>query len=171
VSENEGTKLTSKPLTGTDFVSIDAKGRLPLGAKTRQRLGEQIAICRGRNGCVCIYPQAKWDALLADINACPPNSKWRQAFEDLIMPTVEDDLTCDDAGRVLIPARMRNLAGLTGKVIVKGCNDRLEVSPDREDGSHEMSNEEYAREYERRYDEMMASRSVAVGAAAAGAGA
>jgi DNA-binding transcriptional regulator/RsmH inhibitor MraZ len=49
-----------KPLIGTDEATIDDKGRILVGKKKRERLGEPFAIAVGEVGCLVAYPEPVW---------------------------------------------------------------------------------------------------------------
>ena len=49
--------------------SIDAKGRLIIPAKFREKLGENFVVTRGLDGCLFGYPQDEWEKLEAKRNA------------------------------------------------------------------------------------------------------
>jgi len=123
--EVSGSKL--KPLLGTDEAVIDGKGRILISKKKRERLGDSFAICLGENGCLNAYPGARWDELMAEINSYDPINHGRRQYTRLVLGTADDELSCDDQGRVVVPLKLRALAKLTKDVVIVGCGDRLEI--------------------------------------------
>ncbi len=117
----------SKPLLGTDEATIDGKGRILISKKKRERLGNDFVIALGEVGCLTAYPESCWEDILSEIGAYPPSSSGRQQFTRLILGTAEDELNCDAQGRVVVPSKLRELAGLREKVILVGAFDRLEI--------------------------------------------
>jgi len=120
-----GSKL--KPLLGTDEATIDGKGRILISKKKRERLGDDFAICLGENGCLNAYPAARWEELMAEINKYDPISGGRQQYTHLVLGTADDELSCDDQGRVVVPQKIRTMAKLTKDVVIVGCGDRIEI--------------------------------------------
>ena len=41
--------------------TIDAKGRLFIPAKLREKLGDNFILSRGFDKCVCVYPEDEWE--------------------------------------------------------------------------------------------------------------
>lgn len=119
--------LVTKALLGTDEASIDDKGRLLVGKKKRERLGEPFVVALGEAGCLVAYPQETWQALLNEIFAVPSINVGRQQYSRLILGTADDDLRFDSQGRVVIPHKLREAAQLKDKVLLIGCGDRLEI--------------------------------------------
>ena len=44
--------------------NIDAKGRIIVPAKFREELGECFYVTRGLGGCLWVFAQSEWDAIL-----------------------------------------------------------------------------------------------------------
>ena len=51
--------------------SIDAKGRLFIPAKFREELGETFYVTIGLDGCLSVYSDTKWAALIEKVEALP----------------------------------------------------------------------------------------------------
>ena len=51
--------------------TIDAKGRLFIPAKLREKLGEEFIFSRGLDNCVCVYPKDEWEKFTAKIEELP----------------------------------------------------------------------------------------------------
>src|SRR5580693_266454 len=105
-----GTDL--KPLIGTDEATIDSKGRILLGKKKRDRLGDTFAVAIGELGCICAYPEARWQERLNEINRYDPINQGRQQYARLFFGYADDEMTCDVQGRVVIPQKLRELGKL-----------------------------------------------------------
>jgi MraZ protein len=119
--------IVTKALLGTDEASIDDKGRILVGKKKRERLGEPFVVALGETGCLVAYPQETWQALLNEIFSVPSINVGRQQYSRLILGTADDDLRFDSQGRVVIPHKLREAAQLKDKVLLIGCGDRLEI--------------------------------------------
>lgn len=104
--------------------NIDAKGRIIVPAKFREELGDCFYVTKGLGGCLWVFPQSEWDAIL-------------QKFKE--MPLVESreisryffsgatDAVPDGQGRILIPQKLRAHAKLEKDVTFIGLNNRAEI--------------------------------------------
>lgn len=116
-----------KPLIGTEEANIDEKGRILLSKKKRERLGDDFTLVQGKVGCLIAYPKVVWDQLLSEIFAVGTMNPAREEYTRLVLATAEDDLKVDAQGRVVIPLKVRDAAGLKDKVLLIGCGDRVEI--------------------------------------------
>ena len=106
--------------------SIDTKGRLIIPSRFRYELGETFVLTRGLDGCLSIYPQSEWDTLEAKLRALPfTNSNARKITRFLISGATPCEL--DRQGRILVPAALREYAGLDKDVVVTGNLDKIEI--------------------------------------------
>lgn len=116
-----------KPLLGTDEATVDDKGRLLVGKKKRERLGEDFAIAIGPTGCLCAYPRWHWDHMVREMLRKDPMNLGRERFTRLWLSTADDDLKFDSQGRFVVPADLRKLGGIKDKVVLLGAGDRMEI--------------------------------------------
>lgn len=106
--------------------SIDAKGRMIVPNKLRDKLGESFVITKGLDGCLYGYPEAEWEAFEDKIRTLPmQNKKAREVKSFFISSAIECEL--DGQGRILIPQNLRNFAHLTKEVAVVGNLERIEI--------------------------------------------
>lgn len=104
--------------------SIDAKGRLFIPAKFREELGDSFIVTKGLDGCLFVYPRENWAVLEEKIRALPlSKSRNLQRF----FFSSATDLELDSQGRILIPAGLRQYAGLAKDVTVIGVSNRAEI--------------------------------------------
>lgn len=112
-------------LVGIYEHGLDAKGRMVLPAKIRARLGE-TGMVGMLDHCLGLWPLDRFDAvsdrLLAKAEAgeAPMNT-----YRQFMMFAAE--VTPDVQGRVVIPQKLREYAGLDGEVVVTGRGDRAEI--------------------------------------------
>lgn len=118
-----------KPILGYDEATIDDKGRLLMGRKKRERLGENFVMTLGMKGILTAYPREVWEGILDDIETVSATNPGRQQYSRSILGHAEDELNCDGQGRVVIPSRLRKVAGLepSSEVILLGCGERMEI--------------------------------------------
>lgn len=115
---------------GTHTLSIDDKGRLTVPSSFRKDLGEEIVVRKNpQERCVEILPTDVWNLYLAELRKLPKLDRKAQAFITLETAGAVHT-TIDKQGRVLMPADMKQLAGLgagSGQAVVTGCIDRVKV--------------------------------------------
>lgn len=106
--------------------SIDTKGRLAIPAKFRVRLGEGAVVTRGLDGCLVIYPAQEWQEFAEKLDRLPSTQPDVRNFKRFIFSgATECDF--DRQGRVLIPAFLREYAGLDETAIVVGQYSKVEI--------------------------------------------
>ena len=135
-----------KPILGTEEATIDAKGRILVGKKRRERLGSGFAILVGPNGCLVAYPAQAWQRLVMEILQHDSTNPGLEQYSRLILGSADDELTFDGQGRVVIPSKMREQAKLRDKVLLIGCGDRMEIWAKEEFDLYNQNRGAYGRE-------------------------
>lgn len=107
-------------------VTIDAKGRLIIPSKFREQLGEEFVLTKGLDGCLSIYPNDEWAAFEEKLRALPLTNKNARTFSRFF---VAGATSCelDKQGRILVPATLREFAGLEKDVVLTGNINRIEI--------------------------------------------
>ena len=110
-------------MTGQFSHNIDAKGRLVIPASLRKELGQTFHVTVGQDHCLSVYSDESWAAFMAKLKELSYNEvkKLRALF------AYAADCEPDSQGRILIPAKLREYAGLTKEVVVVGSFDRAEI--------------------------------------------
>ncbi len=115
-------------LYGQYMHNIDAKGRLFVPAKLREKLGVTFIAAAVMDHCVCLYSAEEWDKLLQKL-AELPMTKARKLQRYLSANAV--DAQVDTQGRILLPKHLLEYAGLTKEAMVIGAGNRAEIwNPD-----------------------------------------
>ena len=106
--------------------TLDTKGRLIIPAKFREVLGEEFVISKGMDGCLFVYANDDWNAFEQKLTSLPLINKEARQFARFFLAgaaTVE----VDKQGRILLPAHLREFAGLEKDVVVIGANTKAEI--------------------------------------------
>ncbi|MBQ1899003.1 MAG: division/cell wall cluster transcriptional repressor MraZ [Ruminococcus sp.] len=109
---------------GTTDHNLDAKGRVILPTHFREELGESFYITMGFNRCVQVLSEAQFDRLRDQIRQLPADKALSLQYL-LISPAKL--VTPNSQGRVSIPQKLREDAGLNGEVTVVGMDTRVEI--------------------------------------------
>nr|WP_283243558.1 division/cell wall cluster transcriptional repressor MraZ [Feifania hominis] len=104
--------------------NVDLKGRLIMPQKFRDDLGETYIVTRGLDSCLFVYPMKEWEVLAERIKALPM-AKGRE-LQRFFFANAEEVVT-DAQGRMLIPANLRQYAGLKKEAVVIGSLTRVEI--------------------------------------------
>jgi MraZ protein len=109
--------------------TIDAKGRFLLPGGLKKQMpegGNTIVISRGFEKCLLLYPLKSWEAIeekikkLNDFN--PKVSQFRTLF---VGGASYVDL--DSAGRILLPASLKEYAGITKDIVLASDIDKVKI--------------------------------------------
>jgi MraZ protein len=106
--------------------TIDAKGRLIIPSKFREVLGEEFVVSRGMDGCLFVYANDDWNAFEQKLTSLPLiNKETRQFARFFLAGAAQVEL--DKQGRILLPAALREFAGLEKDVVLVGVGSRIEI--------------------------------------------
>ena len=106
--------------------SIDAKGRTIVPAKLRENLGDTFVITKGLDGCLFGYAASDWEKFegkLSELSVL--NEKARKVSRYFLAGATSCDF--DSQGRILIPANLREFAGLEKNLVFVGVAGRIEI--------------------------------------------
>ena len=106
--------------------TVDTKGRLIVPAKFREILGDVFVVTKGLDGCLFVYPNSEWEKIEEKFREIPLTGKDARKFTRFFFGSAAD-CELDKQGRVLIPANLREYAGLGKEVVLIGVLNRIEV--------------------------------------------
>lgn len=115
---------------GVTQLSLDAKGRMAMPAKYRDRLlsqcGGQLVITVDRDHCLLLYPLPEWEEIERKLVKLPSlNPAARRLQRLLIGHATECEL--DGAGRILLPPPLREFAKLDKRLVLIGQGNKFEL--------------------------------------------
>ena len=113
-------------LLGEHDHSLDDKNRLTLPAKLREQLGDEVVITRGLDGCLSVYSKAAFELLAERMGTLDPFSRETRRLQRHFY-TGAPPAELDRQGRMVIPAKLLESAGITREVTVAGVYDHLEI--------------------------------------------
>lgn len=115
---------------GTQYLSLDAKGRLALPARHRDALnGKVVVTIDTRAKCLVLYPLPEWQAVAEKVQALPSMNPDNKRFQRLFFGYASD-LDIDASGRILLPVPLRDYAKLDKRVALVGQGHKLELWSD-----------------------------------------
>jgi MraZ protein len=115
-------------LTGTHLRTLDDKKRLGLPRRVREQLSEPetLFVTPGPDQCLWLYTQSGLEQLAEKLDQSPATDAEVRVFRRLYFAQTEA-VDVDSSGRILIPERLVQFAGLGHEVVLLGVRDHLEL--------------------------------------------
>jgi MraZ protein len=115
-------------LTGTHTRTLDDKKRLGLPKRVREQLEDPttLFVSPGPDGCLWLYTKDGLEQLSAKLDQSPATGSEARVYRRLYFAQTEE-VDVDRSGRILIPDRLVQFAGLAHDVILIGVRDHLEL--------------------------------------------
>ena len=111
--------------------TIDAKGRLIVPSKFREQLGNEFVVTKGLDGCLFVYSNEEWHNIEEKFRNISMTSKDARKFSRFFFAGAAS-CEVDKQGRILLPANLREYAGIEKEVVSVGVLSRVEIwSKDR----------------------------------------
>ncbi len=115
---------------GVTIVHLDAKGRLAIPVRYRERLetlsGARLVITIDRDRCLLLYPEPEWEIIERKFAALPAFDPTARALQRLYIGNAQE-VELDAQGRILIPIQLREFAGLEKHVAFIGQGVKFEI--------------------------------------------
>lgn len=103
--------------------SIDVKGRLSFPARFRDDLGDTFIVVKWLDNCLAAFSMEEWENQNEKLKNQPSKARTIQRFFFSSAVPVETD----KQGRIIIPANLREYAGLEKDVVIAGVSNRAEI--------------------------------------------
>ena len=116
---------------GLNTINLDAKGRLAIPAKFRERLAvlcgdHMVVTIDTEERSLLIYPVNEWEEIEAKITSLPTFDPRARRIQRLLVGHATD-VEIDGSGRILLPAALREYAGLEKETVLIGQGKKLEL--------------------------------------------
>ncbi len=115
---------------GINNISVDAKGRMAMPARYRDRLleacGGRLVVTVDQDHCLLVYPLPEWEVIEEKLINLPSLNKQSRLLQRLLIGHATE-LEMDGQGRILLPAMLREYAGLKKKAVLIGQGKKLEI--------------------------------------------
>lgn len=105
--------------------TIDTKGRIIVPSKFRADLGDEFVVTLGLDGCLFVYPLEEWTCFVNELKKLPGNKEARQLQRYFMAGAASCEI--DKQGRILLPAKLREHAGLEKDVVFVGVLSKIEL--------------------------------------------
>lgn len=116
---------------GVHNINLDAKGRMAVPARFRDSLmqeeqGALVITIDTEERCLLVYPLKEWEPIQAKLEALPSFNPAARRIQRLIIGHATD-VDLDGSGRILLPAPLREYAGLEKKLVMMGQGNKFEL--------------------------------------------
>lgn len=116
---------------GVNPINLDAKGRMAIPARYREQItgccdGCLVATIDPDDRCLLLYPLQEWEEIQKKIEALPSLNPVARRLQRLLIGHATD-LDMDANGRLLLPAPLREYAGLDKKIVLLGQGRKFEI--------------------------------------------
>ena len=115
---------------GANKVTIDAKGRMAIPTRYRERIAEscdgELVVTVDRDHCLLIYPLPEWEEIERRLVRLPSLNKQARRLQRLLVGHATE-VELDGHGRVLLPAPLREYAKLDKHAMLIGQGNKFEL--------------------------------------------
>jgi MraZ protein len=115
---------------GASQINLDVKGRLAVPVKHRDGLAEpssgKLVLTAHPHKCLLLYPEANWLPIRDRVMNLPAMNVTTATWKRMLIGFAED-MTLDNAGRLLISPELRAYAGIEKQVMFVGQGSHFEV--------------------------------------------
>lgn len=115
---------------GINSIALDAKGRLAIPVRHRERLvadaDGQVVVTVDSARCLLLYPLPEWEVVERKLVTLPSLNPHTRRLQGLLMGHATD-LELDSHGRILLPPMLREFAELDRRVVLIGQGNKFEL--------------------------------------------
>jgi MraZ protein len=125
------------PARGVKFLGsyqhqLDDKGRVSLPAAFRREAADQrFILAQPYPPALALYPEVEWGEVEQRLSELMARGEEERMYVLSVVSTVTE-VSPDAQGRILVPTRLQELAGLQGSVLLVGAISKVELwSPEK----------------------------------------
>lgn len=116
---------------GLHAVNLDAKGRLAIPTRFREKLTQQgteelVVTIDTESPCLLLYPLTEWEVIERKLEALPSFNAATRRIQRLLLGHATE-LEIDTQGRVLLPPLLRKHASLEKHIMFVGQGKKFEL--------------------------------------------
>jgi MraZ protein len=117
-------------LRGATKVTLDAKGRLAIPTRYRERLAQrcdgQLVVTVDKDYCLLLYPLPDWEDIERKLMRLPSLDRRARRLQRLMVGHATE-VEVDGHGRILLSRELREFAGLEKQAVLLGQGNRFEL--------------------------------------------
>lgn len=117
-------------LRGATKVTLDAKGRLAIPTRYRERISArcdgQLVVTVDKDYCLLLYPLPDWEEIERKLMRLPSLDKRARRLQRLMVGHAME-VEVDGHGRILLSRELREFAGLERQAVLLGQGNRFEL--------------------------------------------
>jgi len=124
---------------------VDEKGRVPVPPRfrTEELKKDGMVLSPGMEKCITLYPPSEWKRIADSLTAGPLlPSKLRKLNRAVFATAFSVEM--DAQGRIIVPANLRQHAGITDEVVVTGANTYIEIWSKNQWASEKLDSQQEA---------------------------
>lgn len=115
---------------GVATLNLDSKGRLAVPSRYRDALtghgGGRVVVTADPSQCLLLFPLPEWEPIEKKLNSLSSFNPQTRSLQRLLVGNAAD-LEMDGAGRILLPAMLRQFAALEKSVVLVGQGVKFEL--------------------------------------------
>jgi MraZ protein len=129
-------------LSGEYSATLDDKGRISIPSRFREGIPENMLILsKGIEHCIWAHTPQVWEQVSARFQNMPLSIRKTSMVEHRFVFATQD-VEIDKAGRIAVPQKLRDFAGLTKDCIVASNGIRIEIWDAERYAAYEQASDE-----------------------------
>ena len=116
---------------GVNNINLDAKGRVAVPTRYRERLaehcgGQMVVTIDPQDHCLLIYPIDAWEVIQRKVESLPTFNEQTRRIQRMLIGHATD-IDIDGSGRLLLTQPLRDYAQLDKKAVLLGQGKKFEL--------------------------------------------
>ncbi len=107
--------------------TVDAKGRVIIPSRFRDKLGDEFIVTKGLDKCLWVYENSEWEKFEKKLAEQLPTSKADARKLSRFYLAGATVCEVDRQGRILLPAVLREFAHIGKEAVLVGNNNHVEI--------------------------------------------